>query len=278
MILDLKRRLLFLLFVFIIAYFVFSVFSGIIIGKFGIDSTPAMRIVSVLQDILLFIIPSLSTAIFVTRRPASLLAIDKKPAGAITIIGICVLVTSIPVMNLVIWLNEQLPLPTQWTATFRSMEDNAQALVSTLQGLHTMPNLILSILIVGIFAGFSEELLFRGAFQRLMSTGGINPHAAIWIAAIVFSLLHMQIYGFIPRMLLGAFFGYALLWSGSLWTPIILHITNNAMYLIGEWFWPGTNDPHMPQTILIITSVAITCTLIFAMSRYSKKLLPSREV
>ena len=48
----------------------------------------------------------------------------------------------------------------------------------------------------------------------------------------MFSAIHMQFYGFIPRMLLGALFGYALKWSGSLWLPILMHFTNNALAVI----------------------------------------------
>ncbi len=54
----------------------------------------------------------------------------------------------------------------------------------------------------------------------------------IWVSAILFSALHMQFYGFFPRMLLGAFFGYLLLWSGSLWLPIIAHFVNNCVAVI----------------------------------------------
>ncbi len=266
MILDLKRRLLFLLFVFVIAYFVFAVASGFVIGRFGADSTPAMRIISVFQDILLFIIPALVTALFVSRTPATLLAIDRKPQLRATLLGLAVLVLAIPAMNAVIYYNNELPLPGSVADVMRAAEDRAAAVVATLQGPHTVPNLIMSVLIVGVFAGFSEELIFRGAFQRLMTTGGVRPHAAIWIAAIVFSLMHFQIYGFVPRMLLGAFFGYSLWWSGSLWTPVILHIFNNTLFLIGEWYIPGSNDPHLPSIIQIVASVVLTVIAIRAMA------------
>lgn len=59
-----------------------------------------------------------------------------------------------------------------------------------------------------------------------------NSHGAIWITAALFSALHLQFFGFIPRMLLGALFGYLLEWSGTLWLPIIAHFINNAAGVI----------------------------------------------
>lgn len=268
MILDLKRRLLFLLFVFVIGYFVFSVISGLVMGKFGVESTLAMRILSMFQDIFLFIIPAVVTAVFVTRQPATLLAIDRKPPLRITLLGIGVLIAAIPAMNVVIWANEQLPLPADWVETFRAMEERAATMVQSLMGSHTPANLIVSILIVGVFAGFSEELIFRGAFQRLMTTGGVKVHAAIWIAAFVFSLMHFQPFGFVPRMLLGAFFGYSLYWSGSLWTAIILHSTNNILFLLSDYFFPGSNDPHLPATMQIISSLVLTLSFLLSMHHH----------
>lgn len=267
MILDLKRRLLFLLFVFVIGYFVFSVVSGLVMGKFGVESTLAMRILSMFQDIFLFIIPAVVTAVFVTRQPATLLAIDRRPPMRITLLGISVLIVAIPAMNVVIWANEQLSLPENLAETFRAMEERAATMVQSLTGPHNVSNLIVSILIVGVFAGFSEELIFRGAFQRLMATGGVKAHTAIWIAAAVFSLMHFQPYGFLPRLMLGAFFGYALYWSGSLWTAIILHSTNNILFLLSDYFWPGSNDPHLPATMQIISSVVLTLLVLMAMHR-----------
>ena len=42
----------------------------------------------------------------------------------------------------------------------------------------------------------------------------------------------MQFYGFVPRMLLGVLFGYLLVWSGSLWLPVIAHLLNNGIAVI----------------------------------------------
>lgn len=265
LVLDLKRRLLLLVLTFIIGYLIFGVISAIVLGRFGSDSTPAMRIVAVMQDILLFIVPALLTAVILTRRPASLLAIDRKIPSLPLLCGLGALFAAIPAMNLVIWLNQQLPLPEGMASTMQQLEYKAEDMIRALQGPHTIPNLIMSVLIVGIFAGLSEELLFRGALQRIMVTGGVGPHAAIWITGCVFSLMHMQIYGFVPRMLLGVMFGYALWWTGCLWVPVIMHIFNNTLFLVGDYLIPDINDAIPAYTVIysMVAVISAITTLLF---------------
>lgn len=277
--LTLGKRLLLLICIFVIGFFIAGVASSLVMKVFG-ASTPTLRIITVLQDILVFILPAIVTALMVTRRPATLLCIDRRPPLNSLLIGICTLICSIPAMNFVIWLNTNIPLPADIHHVLMMMEDNANAAVESLIGPHTVGNLIMSVLIVGIFAGLSEELLFRGGLQRLLVTGGMNHHVAIWITAFFFSLLHMQFFGFIPRMLLGAFFGYALLWTGSLWVPVILHALNNTIYVVAEWTTYGTDTKSAVDTIgsgsdiaLVVISVVLTAAGLIIMRRQSQSAL-----
>ncbi|MBQ5387483.1 MAG: CPBP family intramembrane metalloprotease, partial [Paludibacteraceae bacterium] len=111
--------------------------------------------------------------------------------------------------------------------------------------------------------------------ERQEARGERKPHLAIWCTAILFSAIHLQFYGFVPRMLMGALFGYALAWSGTLWLPILMHLTNNAMAVVISYVsikagWDmetvdsiGTNDTLW----LGIVSLLITCIGIYAFRR-----------
>jgi len=90
----------------------------------------------------------------------------------------------------------------------------------------------MGLLVIGIMAGVGEEFLFRGILQPKLKFYIGNPHVAIWLTAAIFSAIHMQFYGFIPRMLLGAIFGYLYHFSGSLLYPIIAHILNNVVTVV----------------------------------------------
>jgi len=90
------------------------------------------------------------------------------------------------------------------------------------------PDLLINLLMIAILPAIGEELIFRGCFQNIFTRWTGNYHWGIWLAAILFSAIHMQFYGFIPRMLLGAMFGYMLVWGRSMWLPILAHLVNNG--------------------------------------------------
>src|SRR5690606_21183338 len=95
--------------------------------------------------------------------------------------------------------------------------------------------LILGILVIGVLAGIGEEYLFRGILQPKLHIYTGNAHAGIWLAAFIFSAIHFQFYGFLPRLMLGALFGYLYYYSGSLVYPIIAHILNNVFTVVAVY-------------------------------------------
>lgn len=198
----------------------------------------AIKITVVIQDLLVFIVPAVGTAMIVTRLPARLLCIDKMPGIKTTILAVLVLICSIPAMNAIIEWNKGWHLPESMAAAenfFRQLEEGAEATTKLLMNGASIPSLIVSVLIVGVLAGLSEELFFRGSLQRILGQTDMNKHLVIWIVAFVFSAFHFQLFGLIPRMLLGAFFGYLLWWSKSLWLPVLLHVLNNSIVVISEY-------------------------------------------
>ena len=101
--------------------------------------------------------------------------------------------------------------------------------------MNTFGSLIVTVLMVGLMTGIGEELTFRGIIQSLVTEKSNNHHIAIWVTAIIFSAIHFQFFGFFPRMLLGAFFGYLMVWSGSIWLPIYAHFLNNSMAVVAAY-------------------------------------------
>ena len=215
-----------------------------LLGRISHKHDAILRIAMVIQDLLVFILPALLTALVSTKLPARLLCIDTKPRAIIVLWSLLTLVVSIPAMNAIIEWNQNLHLPAAMSGfetTMRQLESNAQAVTDSLMAGASVPSLIVSILIVGILAGFSEELFFRGAMQRIMSASRMNMHAVIWSVAFIFSLFHFQFFGFAPRLLLGAYFGYLLWWSRSIWIPVFVHMFNNSLVVFTTW--RNANNP-----------------------------------
>ncbi len=253
----------------LLATIIGSFIVGFITLKFGADSTPALRIATVIQDLVIFILPAIATAMLINRLPATFLSIDKFAKGKHYALTLITLIVSIPAMNYIIEWNESMQFPESMKGLeewMRNSENNAATMVKTLLGQPDIPNLTMSILIVGVLAGLSEELFFRGALQKILLSKPMNIHIAIWLTAFIFSTIHMQFYGFIPRLLLGAFFGYLVVWSGSLWLPIVAHAFNNITTVFVTWLYNRgciDSDPNQIGTTMtpLDTTIAITSVI-----------------
>lgn len=136
---------------------------------------------------------------------------------------------------LIIEWNQNLHLPEtlapleQW---IRSKEKGLEGITKYLTTFKTTGQLLVAILVIAIIPGIGEEVLFRGILQRNLSYWTGNVHLGVWLAAALFSAIHVQFLGFFPRMLLGALFGYLYVWSGNLWVPILAHFVNNGFTVL----------------------------------------------
>lgn len=271
------RILLFLLISFI-ALIVPSVFLAVT-GFFmkGFSPTVLLRLTAVFQDLFVFILPPVITALVVSVTPARLLAVDRGVDSKLFLLACVTFICAAPALESIVRWNNEISLPEALSSVeewMRSMEDAAARQVEILLGGDNVASLIVNVLIVGVMAGLSEELFFRGGLQRLMMTSRVNPHVAIWVTAFIFSAFHMQFFGFFPRMILGAFFGYLLYWSGSLWLPVSIHILNNTIVVVTRWAGSVSDTPIYDTAggstynlALIVVSVVLTVGLLTVMSR-----------
>ena len=113
----------------------------------------------------------------------------------------------------------------------REKEDQNQLLTLFMIDFATPLQALLGFVVIAVIAGLCEEVFFRGVMQPIVQNLTKNKHAAVWITAIIFSAIHFQFYGFIPRMLLGALFGYLYVYTNNITVPIWAHILNNGITL-----------------------------------------------
>ena len=136
-----------------------------------------------------------------------------------------------------------------------AMEDDSNAFYQQLVALSKVhPGAVL--LSTVIIAPLTEELMFRGLIQGVLKNWTNSKHWTVWVSAILFAAIHFHVAGFLPRMLLGALMGYFVLYSGSIWTAVLMHLTFNAfnlgltifpfagklfMHLVDGWFFPAVS-------------------------------------
>lgn len=252
-----------------------------LVSNIGLDGKKSIVISAALQNVFAFVLPAAAVVVFTALKPLEFLRINRAPSMKGLLALVSIYVVMMPAFNWLTNWNEHLSLP-EYMAPIENMLRNAENAAAVITNViftnNSIFELIVSVLVVGVLTGFSEEFFFRGALQRIFSTRPTNVHASIWITAFVFSAIHMQFFGFFPRLVLGAIFGYLLWWSGSLWLPIIAHTLNNSIAIISHY----ASEPGAPKStietigihdpwIAILSAIA-TVVLFVAFTRYFKKI------
>lgn len=214
------------------AVLLLTILSGVIMACCGPINmtTDWIRGAMVYQDVFILIVPVLLTVSLCRTQPKEWLHLTK-PKTNYLIYAILLMLVALPFNNLLAHWNEQMVLPESWAGIeewMKQKESASEQLIEQLMGETQLGSFVLNLLVVAVLAGLSEEICFRGMIQGSLG----HNHWGIWFTAILFSAIHLQFYGFVPRLLLGALFGYMMVWSGSIWIPITMHITNNACVTI----------------------------------------------
>ena len=196
------------------------------------DGLVGMKWLQLLQSVATFLLPALAGAYLWSSTPMQWLHLDSKPSWQEALAAVVVMLLAIPGINLLSAWNQQMVLP-EWMSGIeqwmRMQEDAAAQLTEQFLRVDTVGGLLVNIGLMALLPAVGEELTFRGVVQGMFTR---NKHVAIWATAAIFSFVHMQFYGFLPRMLLGAMFGYMLWWTGSLWVPMLMHFVNNCAAVV----------------------------------------------
>lgn len=95
--------------------------------------------------------------------------------------------------------------------------------------------LLIMVLVMAVIPAICEELFFRVGLQQLLGKWFKNDHVAVVVTAFVFSLMHMDMSGFLVRFVMGLVLGYVFLYSRSLVPNVMLHFLNNAVATISTY-------------------------------------------
>ncbi len=271
---GLIRRLIILAICFFVAILVAGAAAMWIGGYFEPMSRASFLAQSVAQNLIAFIGTAAVFAWIVSYRPASFLGLSQPVSWRPFVGVILTYIIGIPFLNQLIYYNEQMHLPASMAgieAYMRQMEESAGEVTRIILSTTSVGGLISGILIVGILTGLGEEMLFRGALQRTLTAYPPMKQWSIWIAAIIFSAVHLQFFGFFPRLLLGAFFGYILYSTGSLWPGIFAHALNNSLVIVTAWLamrnpetaWAADEWGVTKQGFPWVASVSLIILIIF---------------
>lgn len=261
----------------------FTALAQMAIAFSGISQRSLVLTSSALQGILAFILPAFGVAMYAgTKEGMREMGLLSKPGATPFISAFAIYILAIPAMNQLIAWNEGMHLPEALNAIetqLRTWEENAAELTRAILSGTSAGSLAAGILIIGCLTGFAEESFFRGGLQRILIGMKLNAHLAIWITAFVFSAVHFQFFGFLPRMLLGAYFGYLYYWTGSLWVAAFAHALNNSIAVLTAWMDANGYLSFNPDTLGVtegfpVSALVSLAVVAFALT-FHRKLFPT---
>lgn len=216
-------------------------FVNDLLGKQLMESAWGLRISSAIQMLLMFFMPAVTLITWSNEQYYAYLKINKLDNGIIKILfSFIILIAAMPFISLLTQLNQLLVLP-DWLSGLevwmKELELSGEKTTKLLLSGESLVVYLSNLFFIGVVAAIAEEVFFRGVLQQLLIKQFNNKHVGVWLAAIIFSVMHMQFYGFLPRLILGALLGYLFVWSKSLWIPIFIHFINNALVITFNFFF-----------------------------------------
>ncbi len=215
-------------------------------------------------------------------KPKHYYYLDTKLNPALLLTVFLLMLFATPFFEWVVLVNQKMNLPAflkEMEIWMKTKELEAGEITKKLLVMKGYGDLAITLLMVAVIPAVGEELFFRGGFQNILGQWFKNHHTAIWITAIIFSAIHMQFYGFFPRMLLGALFGYLLVYGQSMYLPILGHFLNNGSAVVMAFVLQkqGKDLDNIDQISSFnsygyLISAIITLALLFHFFKQTKKI------
>ena len=223
-----------------------------------------------------YLLPALLYWFYIERKSFSDFEIKRVATPKLLILAFLLVMVFMPLNSKFIEWNAAMTFPESLSGieTWMKQKEEQLAMLTEFLTSYDQPGqLIVALFVVAFLPAWGEETLFRGIIQRKLFKETGNIHVAIWLSAAIFSAIHFQFYGFIPRMLLGAVFGYLYYWTGSLRLAIFAHFVNNGFVLVMMYLYDvklltiNIEEMKSMPWPLVIASVAGTFFILFSLRK-----------
>ena len=270
----------------LLALIIIGLILGTVIGLayvFITKSNPqdlnSLRFMQISSQLFTFVFPPIAYAFLVKEKPVNALGL-KNVKILWLLIGTAMIFAIMPLNSILAEWNAGLKLPESLSALeqmMKQMQESATAMIEKFVSVDTIGGLMLNLFMIAGLAALGEELLFRSIIQTSLIKICKNAHVGILIASAIFSFIHLEFYGFVPRLILGMLLGYMFYFSGSIWVPMLMHFLNNGtvvlIYFLNNKGITNIDVDTFGQTsipILIVSIVVMIALFLFSI-KYSDK-------
>lgn len=295
-------QLMVFVFIALASYFIFSLLGlGILLifGEQSLESIQGLdfanmskaeifvyKIMQIVSSIGIFIIPAIIFSYLRTESPTRYLQWKKSIEGTPLALSVVIMMVAFPVLMILMVINQAMVLPDflQGLETWmKDQEIQLAGLTEVFLKMDSFGDFLLNLVMIAVIPAIGEEMLFRGGLQKLLQEWTQKPHLAIFLSAAIFSAIHVQFYGFLPRMVIGMLLGYLFYWSGNLWYPIVGHFINNGVQVLAVYagqmdassepptFEAMTPDERMSLLFLVMGSLFLGSILLNLYRKHFKQ-------
>lgn len=219
-----------------------------------------MKILQAVSSITMFFLPAYFFArISFRQRPLFHLGLRPASRWQMYSLAILCMLVSFPLVSFLGDVNHAIPLP-EWMVQLE--KDTSKQMVAFLKA-DRIGDILINVVVMAFLPAFGEEICFRGALQRILINITRGPWTGIVVTAILFSALHFQFLGFLPRVFLGILLGAIYWYSGSLWASILAHCVYNGVQVVGVAYAPEYIDknPEIPVLFSVVSTIAVMVVL-----------------
>jgi len=212
---------------------------------------------------------------------------NEAPTPKITLLVLMIVIVFMVANSIFIEWNQNVQLPEVFGGFERwakGIENTAEEITLFLTRFNGISDFLIALFVIAIIPAVGEELVFRGLIQNHIQIITKNIHIAIWVSAFIFSFFHFQFYGFVPRLFLGAMFGYLYVWSGNIIYPMIAHFVNNGFTLLMIYFYHTgaiefdiESTESVPLTNVLV-SMVVCAVLLYLFESYFRKKISNEQL
>ena len=214
------------------------------------------------QTLLMMLLPAILWTMLYKKERVSEVMHTRIPSLKVVGLVVLLMIVSLPALDGLASFCESLPLPEPLSTWAKNNADAQQLAIDTMLDVSGLGGWFELIMLMCIGTAIGEEWMFRGALLRCFK--GYNKHWAAVFVGLLFSVIHLEAYGFIPRWILGTCFVYLVYWTGSIWPGVIAHAINNLWALIEMKEAPKMLEHFGAVTVIVsVILMALVLWLIY---------------
>ena len=248
------------------------------------ENANAALLMQAISAVFVFFLPAVAFAFICFKNSWGFLGFKEKINPKLLLIVLLIVGCTIPLISLLGELNKAIPLSAVRRAKFDAMEKKYNDLVMAMVQLKTWGQYFISLIIIAVLPAITEEVLFRGGLQNMLTRWLKSPWAAILITSVLFSAIHLSWYGFLARFALGAVLGLIFFQTKNIWLTILAHFLNNGIVVTTMFVMARQGKPmnmaaeeNLPWAVGVAALVLVVVLLLWLIKSSPKPVFDEND-